>query len=64
MFDFVMKVEGLTFPEAARRLAEHAGIEVEETATDAERRKPMRPNAPLTTSTRSTNSPPIGSSAS
>ena len=38
-FDFLMKVEGLSFPEAARRLAEHAGIEIEETATDAERRE-------------------------
>src|SRR5262249_61797285 len=38
-FDFLMKVEGLTFPEAARRLADHAGIEIEETATDAERRE-------------------------
>jgi len=34
-----MKVEGLTFPEAARRLADRAGIEIEETATDAERRE-------------------------
>ena len=34
-----MKVEGLTFPEAARRLADNAGIEIEETATDAERRE-------------------------
>ena len=34
-----MKVEGLSFPEAARRLADHAGIEIEETATDAERRE-------------------------
>src|SRR5262249_55322960 len=39
VFDFVMKTEGLTFPEAARRLADHAGIEIEETATDAERRE-------------------------
>jgi DNA primase len=38
-FDFLMKVEGMTFPEAARRLADHAGIEIEETATDAERRE-------------------------
>jgi len=38
-FDFLMKVEGLSFPEAARRLADHAGIEIEETATDAERRE-------------------------
>jgi DNA primase len=39
VFDFVMKVEGLSFPEAARRLAERGGIEIEETATDAERRE-------------------------
>src|SRR5438046_9688220 len=39
VFDFLMKVEGLTFPEAARRLADRAGIEIEETATDAERRE-------------------------
>ncbi|HEX9296861.1 MAG TPA: DNA primase [Polyangiaceae bacterium] len=39
VFDFLMKVEGLTFPEAARRLAAHAGIEIEEAATDAERRE-------------------------
>jgi DNA primase len=38
-FDFLMKVEGMSFPEAARRLADHAGIEIEETATDAERRE-------------------------
>jgi len=37
--DFVMKLEGKSFPEAARSLAERAGIEVEETATDAERRE-------------------------
>src|SRR5215471_6590882 len=39
VFDFVMKSEGLTFPEAARRLAEHAGITIEQTATEAERRE-------------------------
>jgi DNA primase len=38
-FDFVMKTEGLTFPEAARQLAARGGIEIEETATDAERRE-------------------------
>lgn len=37
--DFVMKLEGKTFPEAARALAERAGIEIEETSTDAERRE-------------------------
>jgi DNA primase len=38
-FDFVMKAEGLTFPEAARRLAEHAGIPIEETTTPVEKRE-------------------------
>src|SRR3954471_6294620 len=37
--DFVMKTEGQTFPEAIRMLAERAGIEVTETATDNERRE-------------------------
>src|SRR4051794_27463293 len=37
--DFVMKVEGHTFPEAIRMLAERAGIEVAETLTDQERRE-------------------------
>ena len=37
--DFVMKVEGLSFPEAVRRLAERAGVEVEETATESERKQ-------------------------
>lgn len=36
---FVMKVEGLTFPEAVRRLAERAGLEVEETGSERERRE-------------------------
>ncbi|HEU4410969.1 MAG TPA: CHC2 zinc finger domain-containing protein, partial [Polyangiaceae bacterium] len=36
---FVMKVEGLTFPEAVRRLAERAGVEVEETGSERERRE-------------------------
>ncbi|MEY8562196.1 DNA primase [Eggerthellaceae bacterium 3-80] len=31
-FDFVMKTEGLSFPEAVRRLANRAHIEIEETA--------------------------------
>lgn len=37
--DFVMKLEGKSFPEAVRALAERAGIEIEETATEAERRE-------------------------
>lgn len=37
--DFVMKIEGHTFPEAIRMLAERAGIEVAESITDAERRE-------------------------
>lgn len=37
--DFVMKLEGRTFAEAVRALAERAGIEVAETLTDAERRE-------------------------
>jgi DNA primase len=38
-FDFLMKLEGLTFPEAARRLAERAGVVIEEMAGEAERRE-------------------------
>ncbi|MFT3771312.1 MAG: DNA primase [Minicystis sp.] len=37
--DFLMKTEGHSFPEAIRVLAERAGIEVTETATDQERRE-------------------------
>ncbi len=37
--DFLMKAEGQTFPEAVKSLAERAGIEIEETLTDVERRE-------------------------
>jgi DNA primase len=37
--DFLMKIEGLAFPEAVRTLAERAGIEIVDTATDAEKRE-------------------------
>lgn len=37
--DFVMKTEGCTFPEAVRMLAERAGIEVVDNATEAEQRE-------------------------
>jgi DNA primase len=37
--DFLMKVEGQSFPEAIRALAERAGVEVAETLTDQERRE-------------------------
>lgn len=40
--DFVMKTEGLTFPEAIRRLAERANVEVEETRSDEERSEAER----------------------
>ncbi|MCC6647149.1 MAG: DNA primase [Polyangiaceae bacterium] len=36
-FDFVMKTEGLSFPEAARRLAERAGVVIEESGTHEDR---------------------------
>jgi len=39
VFDFLMKTEGLSFREATLRLAERAGIAIEETGTDAERRE-------------------------
>jgi len=35
--DFVRKLEALSFPEAVRMLAERAGVEIEDHATDAER---------------------------
>jgi DNA primase len=38
-FKFVQNVEGLEFIEAVRRLAERAGIQIVETANDAERRR-------------------------
>ncbi len=37
--DFLMKIEGMTFIEAVRALAERTGIEVVDTATEAERRE-------------------------
>jgi DNA primase len=39
IFKFVQQVEGLEFIEAVRRLAERAGVEIVETASDAERRR-------------------------
>ena len=38
-FKFVQEVEGLEFIEAVRRLAERAGVQIVETANDAERRR-------------------------
>lgn len=38
-FDFLMKVEGLSFPESVRRLAERAGVEIEENRSPAARRE-------------------------
>jgi DNA primase len=37
--DFVMKVEGRTFPEAIRLLADRSGVQVADSATDAEQRE-------------------------
>jgi DNA primase len=37
--DFVMKIEGRTFPEAVRLLAERTGIEIAETQNDDERKE-------------------------
>jgi DNA primase len=40
VFSFVMRMEGLSFPEAVRRLAERAGVEIaEEEATPEEERR-------------------------
>jgi DNA primase len=39
VYTFVMRIEGMTFPEAVRRLAERAGIEIEETATEQQRKE-------------------------
>jgi DNA primase len=38
-FDFVIKVEGCSFPEAVRRLAERSGIEIEEDGSPQQRRE-------------------------
>ncbi|MCS6898613.1 MAG: DNA primase [Myxococcales bacterium] len=38
-FDFLMKTEGLSFPEAVHRLAERAGIEIEKDRSPATRRE-------------------------
>lgn len=37
--DFLMKIEGMTFTEAVRALAERSGVEIIDTATEAERRE-------------------------
>ncbi len=39
VIDFLMKTEGVSFPEAVRQLAERAGIEVEENRSDKQRRE-------------------------
>ena len=38
-FDFLMKVEGLSFPESVRRLAERAGVEIAENRSPAARKE-------------------------
>lgn len=38
-FTFLMKTEGLSFPEAVRALAEKAGVEVEDDVSEAQRRE-------------------------
>lgn len=38
-FDFLMKVEGLSFPESVRRLADRAGVEITENRSPAARRE-------------------------
>jgi len=44
VYSFLMKIEGMTFPDAVRRLAERAGIELEEhtLSPDEERRQQQR----------------------
>lgn len=42
VFAFVMKMEGLAFPEAARKLAQRAGIEIEEERPDPEQERRRR----------------------
>ncbi len=37
LYDFVMRIEGLSFPEAVRKLAHKAGIEIPETSTPGQR---------------------------
>ncbi len=39
VFKFLMEIEGLTFPEAVRRLSEQAGVEVEEADEDPASRR-------------------------
>lgn len=39
VISFIQQLDGLTFPEAVRELAERAGIQVQETGSDAERKQ-------------------------